>query len=772
MTQEELGERSTVAVRTIRRLETEAAANPRMGTVKLLADALASALSLSPDTMREVLAGAPAEVLGLKELKEDGPQPPPVDPDPPSASWAPRDALDDTADKLARQVRERWQREEEIRRINDPFPLPVRWEQAKLVDHWENVRGTRSEDSPDGAPFDGKLGEIADAYRKVPSGRLVVLGRAGSGKTILTLRFVLDYLSTRRAGEPVPVIFSIGSWDPTAMTLRDWLTHRLLRDYPDLAAPADSRQTQAAALVADERVLPVLDGFDEIATGLHEHALEALNATSLRLVLTSRSDEYARAAALAGALTRAAGIELCDLTPDDLADYLPRATRRTAPGTDPRGDGSGWAPVLAKLRDDPGGPASISLAAALSTPLMVALARAVYSDRPGQDPEALLDTERFPTRVAIEEHLLASFVPTVYRHRPQPGVPQGRRHRNWDPGRARHWLGHLARHLEHVGDRDNQDLAWWRLGTQLRPSVRILAVVVATTLATALADWLVVLPLDVLQAGIPFGIKAGLLDGVVSGPPVGIAFGLIYGFLTAYDRGTFEPTRVRLRLPTWRRGAGGTREQRYVTWGGAGFLGGLVVGAGYGPARTLTVRLLYGLHLQTGLVVRATLIDMLCFGLIFGLAGGIGLGLVTLLETPIDTGTAATPMSLLISNRATALRQLLVTAPVLAVMIGFGGWGLISLLQPLLGPLTWSLQAGIVIGAVGGLSGALSYILAFTAWGQWLVLSRVALPLTGRLPWTPLAFLDGAYQRGVLRQAGAVYQFRHVRLQRHLSQVP
>jgi hypothetical protein len=74
-----------------------------------------------------------------------------------------------------------------------------------------------------------------------------------------------------------------------------------------------------------------------------------------------------------------------------------------------------------------------------------------------------------------------------------------------------------------------------------------------------------------------------------------------------------------------------------------------------------------------------------------------------------------------------------------------------------------------MIGAIGGLSGGLSYAFAFTAWGQWVVLSRVWLPLTGRLPWAMTAFLDDAYRRGVLRQAGAVYQFRHARLQDHLS---
>ena len=75
----------------------------------------------------------------------------------------------------------------------------------------------------------------------------------------------------------------------------------------------------------------------------------------------------------------------------------------------------------------------------------------------------------------------------------------------------------------------------------------------------------------------------------------------------------------------------------------------------------------------------------------------------------------------------------------------------------------------ILDGAVGGLAGALAYVFAFTAWGQWIVLARIWLPLTGKLPWAMTAFLADAYESGVLRQAGAAYQFRHARLQDHLG---
>jgi hypothetical protein len=47
--------------------------------------------------------------------------------------------------------------------------------------------------------------------------------------------------------------------------------------------------------------------------------------------------------------------------------------------------------------------------------------------------------------------------------------------------------------------------------------------------------------------------------------------------------------------------------------------------------------------------------------------------------------------------------------------------------------------------------------------------TRLLLAARGRLPWRLMAFLDDARNRGVLRQYGAVHQFRHDHVQRHLA---
>lgn len=61
--------------------------------------------------------------------------------------------------------------------------------------------------------------------------------------------------------------------------------------------------------------------------------------------------------------------------------------------------------------------------------------------------------------------------------------------------------------------------------------------------------------------------------------------------------------------------------------------------------------------------------------------------------------------------------------------------------------------------------------MTLSAWGRFLT-ARVWFGLTGRLPSRLLAFLKDAYARGVLRQTGALYQFRHPRLQERLSARP
>ncbi|WIX78338.1 hypothetical protein QRX50_44440 [Amycolatopsis carbonis] len=81
-------------------------------------------------------------------------------------------------------------------------------------------------------------------------------------------------------------------------------------------------------------------------------------------------------------------------------------------------------------------------------------------------------------------------------------------------------------------------------------------------------------------------------------------------------------------------------------------------------------------------------------------------------------------------------------------------------------PATSAVQA-VVGGGLFGLSVGVSVCLA-RAWGAF-AFTRLWLASRGRIPWEFMAFLADAHRRGVLRQVGEVYQFRHARLQERLA---
>ena len=358
-------------------------------------------------------------------------------------------------EELAAAVAEQWRREERLRRIQDPVPIPVRWTAADplLSDHVANIRGTPT----DTVGLDGTLNEAVDAFTAIPSRRLVVIGQPGAGKTVFTLRLTLDLLARRQPGDPVPVIFGLHTWDPGEQSLHDWMAQRLATDYPALKTADKSGRTIASELVRGQLIIPVLDGLDEIAMALRGLALRNLNMSLDRdapVIVTCRVADFRRIVAESDVLTSAAVIELLPLDLDDLADYLPRTARKIGATTTP-GFATKWDPVLDYLRRAPGS----ALLEVLRTPLMTSLARSIYSDT-AADPAELV-AGGFASQLKIEAHLLDGFIPAAFADQ------SGRGGRTVDD--VRRWLEFLAAHLGRLRTRD---LEWWRLESAIPAPVR------------------------------------------------------------------------------------------------------------------------------------------------------------------------------------------------------------------------------------------------------------------------------------------------------------
>ncbi|MFD9789928.1 NACHT domain-containing protein [Streptomyces sp. NPDC059070] len=394
--------------------------------------------------------------------------------------------LEHAADALAEAVRLHWQAEWRLRRLQDPQPLQVRWTAADpwLADAAENIGAV-----PGGpAALDGAFDDITAVFARIPSRRLVVLGAPGAGKTVLAVGFVLDLLERRAPGGPVPVILPLSTWQPDTTGLRDWLAARLVAGHPALGSVQSSGSSLAAELLDSGRVLPVLDGLDELPAPLRATAVQLLNSgldEGSPVLLTCRSRVYAEVVAQADVVTAAAVVELQPLAFEEAAGFLRRTAR---PVRGPAGERvTAWDPVLRHSR--PGDP----VRQVLASPLMVALARAVY-DEPGNDPVELLRRPEFADPVVLEEYLLDAFVPAAFAGSTR-----------WDPERAERWLRFLARHLER---RHTHDLAWWELHTALpRPLPRLGPLLLLGLLAEA-----VCLPLWALgrDPALPAGAAAAV----------------------------------------------------------------------------------------------------------------------------------------------------------------------------------------------------------------------------------------------------------------------
>ena len=623
------------------------------------------------------------------------------------------DGVAEAAEWLAQALREQYVQAEEQRQVHTPPVLTTRFRPApeSLFDSWPNIRLAPLGSHPGPLKLAGTLSEIARSYARIPSGRLVVLGAAGAGKTVLVTRLARELLAGRRSGAPVPVIFEARSWDP-ARPLREWMIEQLADNHRPLARSSGPESPSLAAqLVGGGQIRPILDGLDDIAAGLRRPAIEQLNlAAAVPVVVTCRPEEYAALMAEGPVLRAAAGIELPGLTRADLAQYLPRINPPASTGTDP----AGWASVLARLRSHGTDPESAVLAEALSTPLTVHLFRAVYADGAGRDPAELLDRSRFPSATDIRQYLLGSFIPAAYSSPTQ-----------WPAEAVPRWLGFLARH---GGERRSPDVAWWQLRDRVPRVLRVLSFglvhAAATFLTLALFQWLFSHFSGQRQAA-PWPMLAA--SGVVA---------LTGGLYTGWPSVGPLPAQTRARVP-------GRVRDLFVEFTVVFF----VAKASFLPLKLLLLAI-------GGWSLSFT------FGTLPSIALAMSTAVTVLLlhfaEAPAAADRVGSPLvSIKASRRSVLLRS---GATTVAAIVGIGG--------------VFGAFGGLTVGLVAAgvaLPARLAYVLTSTAWGQWCMLTRPYLALTGRLPWRIIRFLEDARERGVLRPSGAVYQFRHDELRRRLA---
>lgn len=591
-----------------------------------------------------------------------------------------------------------------------------------------NVRFAQPAPSPllwrdDGGDQQGTLETVAEFYRGLKRGRLVVLGEPGAGKTVLAIQVLLDLIRTAlsqpdpdsgtTAGLRVPVRLSLPAFpfastdvlapDVISRRLDDWIAAHLVTAY-------GQRPTVARQLVAQGWILPILDGLDEMdpegaapvrasamADGLNHPTGPALRP----VVVTCRTHFYRQLAEDPAALEiprmvqDATTVVMQPLTAGQVVRWL---AHRFGDPSQPHGVQRRWQPVITRLIQRPNG----ALATCLSSPLRLYLAVTAYRNPVGTPRELLT----IPA-TDLDQHLLTRLIPAVTASYPRS---DGSRYR---PGDVTRWLATLAHHLTWMGQHGGSDsdlylYDLWR-GTghpdHRGRSVRYLAAAVYTALTAALLT----------ISSIPAFIPADPLTNPWTTWTI-LAIDVTFVGYTAILATSRRCDSRRLDLSQLRTTAG---RRRLVT--------GLAVGLCFGSALGLTVGLTLGL----------------AFGIKFGLAVGLPVGLaVGLSSRPLVIDR---PSRLITRDLAYDLTTILTTTVAIGLV----------------------LEIGSVFAIAGGLAGGL-IARAGSQWPRYATAVHL-MARAGTLPARPARFLDWAHTTGLLRVAGTAIQLRHRELQTWLT---
>lgn len=338
------------------------------------------------------------------------------------------------------------------------------------------------------------IANIGTFYRRrVSHGRLVILGQAGSGKTVAAIHLILQLLGhpNDRAwihtGEPVPVRVNLAGWDGES-DFSPWLATQLTTNI----AGYRRRSKVGLDLITENRIVPVLDSLDEMDDSFElrsraKRVVEQLNRGTWRqqpVVLTCRSEGYSSLVAAGHGLDNATHIELKPLAANQIAAYLQR--QRSARPHGVRVED--WEPVFTELRNRPDG----ILATALASPWLLSLSVLALRYSAKDTARLLRDCESVDD---VREALFGSLIPSAIE---ASHDDTDRRAARYTAEQVRVWLGTLARHLQESRSAGGGQIALdqvWKLAGRRK-------VVVLHTLSTVLL--IILMALAARQVGVVY----------------------------------------------------------------------------------------------------------------------------------------------------------------------------------------------------------------------------------------------------------------------------
>ena len=156
--------------------------------------------------------------------------------------------------------------------------------------------------------------------REDVAGRLLILGKPGAGKTTTYLELANELINIAESDlkQPIPILFNLSSWKDNEQSIADWVVAEAKSKYGVSVKIAQN-------LLKRKRLLPMLDGLDELEPHRQEPCVLAINQWMESehrprfLVVCSRSEEYDSYSAI---FQLNAAIYLQPLSDQQLAEYF------------------------------------------------------------------------------------------------------------------------------------------------------------------------------------------------------------------------------------------------------------------------------------------------------------------------------------------------------------------------------------------------------------------------------------------------------------------
>ena len=311
-------------------------------------------------------------------------------------------------------------------------------------------------------------------------GKLVILGATGSGKTttLLELARVLVSRAQKDASLPVPVLFELGSWKAESGAIADWLIAQLQFKYR--ISPAVGKKW-----LAEQKLLPLLDGLDEVETHRQNICIQAINQfvesefKPKHLVACSSFEAYKNCDTR---FRLQAAVLLKPLTETQIQNYLLEARSREL-----------WYSIERE-------PELLKLA---KVPLLLSMMALAYED-------ILIESwKRITSAEEQRKYLLTAYI----RHQMTREVKQYPRGKELRPEQIRHWLGWLARRMEQQGIQefylDRIPSSWLQTDEERRKyqlGVKLIGGLI----------WVILGLIATLVSGSIWGLIAGAVAAVIS----------------------------------------------------------------------------------------------------------------------------------------------------------------------------------------------------------------------------------------------------------------